>query len=97
MKVALCRISLRLHGTQSLKEKRRISQSLITRVRSKFNVAIAEVEDNDRLHWLTLGVSYVSNDARHANEVISKLVDYVNKARGETELVDYELELMDAF
>ncbi len=97
MKVALCRISLRLHGTQSLKEKRQISQSLITKVRSKFNVAIAEVEDNDQLHWLTLGVSYVSNDGRHANQVISKVVNYVSQARGETEMLDYELELLDAF
>lgn len=97
MKVALCRIQLRLQGTCNLKHKRRISQSLITRIRSKFNVAIAEVEDNDHWHFLTLGVSYVSNDGRHANQVISKVVDFVEHGNFGGEMVDYEFELMDAF
>ena len=69
----------------------------MTKVRSKFNVAIAEVEDNDRRHWLTLGVSYVSNDGRHANQVISKVVDFVDQGNFEGEMVDYEFELLDAF
>ena len=94
MKVALCRISLRLHGTQSLKEKRQISQSPITKGRSKFSVAIAEVEDNDNHHLLTLGVTCVSNDSRHANEVLSHVVYYVETLRGDTELLDYETEIM---
>ncbi|MQF70011.1 DUF503 domain-containing protein [SAR202 cluster bacterium AD-804-J14_MRT_500m] len=97
LKVALCRIHLRLQESFNLKDKRRISQSLMTKVRSKFNVAIAEVEDNDRRHWLTLGVSYVSNDGRHANQVISKVVDFVDQGNFEGEMVDYEFELLDAF
>ena len=45
MHVGVCRVSLRLPENQSLKGKRRVAQSITSRVRSKFNVAIAEVGD----------------------------------------------------
>jgi uncharacterized protein YlxP (DUF503 family) len=95
--VGLCRISFMLHGAHSLKEKRQVAQSLIGRTSAKFNVAIAEVEDNDLWQKLTLGISCVSNDGRHANEVISKVVAFLSDARGEAELLDYETEFLSAF
>ncbi len=95
MHVGVCRASLRLPGNQGLKGKRRISQSILTRVRAKFNVSIAEVEDNDLWQRLTLGISCVSNDSRHANEILSKVLQYIEEARaGEVELLDYELEMV---
>ena len=95
--IGLCRISFILHGSHSLKEKRGIAQSLIGRTCAKFNVAIAEVDDNDLWQKLTLGISCVSNDGRHANEVISKVVGFLSEARGEAEMLDYETEFLSAF
>jgi uncharacterized protein YlxP (DUF503 family) len=63
-------------------------------VRSRFNVAIAEVEDNDAWQRLTIGISCVSNDGRHANQVLSKVVKYIEETTGEAELLDYEVELV---
>jgi uncharacterized protein YlxP (DUF503 family) len=60
-------------------------------------VSVAEMDDNDLWQRLTLGVSCVSNDSRHANEVVSKVVEYIGALRGETELLDYELEILNAF
>lgn len=97
MNVALCRISLRLHGIRSLKGKRQIAQSIVSRVSSKFNVAIAEIDDNDLWQRLTLGVSCVSNHGAHANEVISTVVNYIYEMRGEAEVIDYDVEVVNAF
>ena len=97
MNVALCRISLRLHGTRSLKQKRQIAHSIISRVSNRYNVSIAEIEDNDLWQRLTLGISCVSNDGRHANEVISNVVNYISEMRAEAELLDYNLEMSNAF
>ena len=36
----------------------------------------------------------MSNDSRHANEVLSHVVYYVETLRGDTELLDYETEIM---
>ena len=43
--VGVCRINLRLPENLSLKGKRRVLKSLISRVGNKFNVSIVEVDD----------------------------------------------------
>ena len=94
MHVGVARVSLRLPQNQGLKGKRRVAQSIISRVRAKFNVSIAEVEDNDLWQRLTLGVTCVSNDVRHANEVLSRVTQYIEETRGDTELLDCEIEMV---
>jgi len=48
-------------GSTSLKEKRRIIQSRLVRIRNKFNLSVAEVgEQNDR-QWTALAVSGVAS------------------------------------
>ncbi len=94
MHVGVCRVSLRLPENQSLKGKRRVAQSITSRVRSKFNVAIAEVGDNELWQRLTLGISCVSNQGRHANEILSSVVQYIEEMRADVELLDYETELI---
>ena len=95
MHVGICRLTLLLPENGSLKEKRQVVRSITTRVRNTFNVAIAEVADNDLWQRLTLGVSCVSNDARHANQVLSQVVQFIQQeTRGEVELLDYEIELV---
>ncbi len=94
MHVGVCRVSLRLHGNQSLKGKRQAVQSITSRVRARFNVAVAEVEDNDLWQRITLGVVCVSNNPRHANEMLSRMVEYIQETRNDIELLDYEVEMV---
>ena len=94
MHVGVCRVSLRVPGNQSLKGKRRVVQSIIPRVRAKFNVAIAEVEDHELWQRITLGICCVSNDGRHANEILSKVVQYIEETRNDVEILDYEVEMV---
>ncbi len=97
MNVGVCRLSLRLHGVRSLKEKRRVSRSLIAQVSNKFNVAIAEVDDNDLWQRLTLGISCVSNSAPRADETLESVVRFIARQRPDTELIDHEVEVIASF
>ncbi len=97
MNVGVCRISFRLPENLSLKGKRRLLKSITTRVGSKFNVSIAEVDDQDLWQLATLGISCVSNDKRHANEVLSKVVEFITDSRFEVEILDYEIEILPVF
>ena len=97
MNVGVCRISLRLPGNLSLKGKRRVLKSIITRVRSKFNVSMAEVDDHELWQLATLGICCVSNDGRYTNEVLSKVVDFIVNSRFEVEILDYEIEILPVF
>lgn len=94
MHVGICRMTLRLPENSSLKGKRQVVRSLCARVRSRFNVSIAEVEDNHLWQVLALGIGCVSNDPRHANEMLSRVVQYIENIKGDAELLNYQLEVV---
>ena len=94
MNVGVCRIRLRLPENLSLKGKRRVLKSIIVRVRSKFNVSVAEVDDQDLWQLATLGICCVSNNGRQTNEVLSKVVNFVTEGRFEVEILNYEIEIL---
>ena len=94
MHVGVCHIKLRLPENLSLKGKRRVLKSITTRVKSKFNVSVAEVGDNDLWQLATLGICCVSNDNRYTNEVLSKVVDFIVGGRFDVEILDYKIEIL---
>ena len=94
MHLGVGRIMLHLPESGGLKDKRQVSRSLSTRIRNTFNVAIAEVEDQELWKRLTFAVCCVSTDASHANQMISKIVNFVQNSDRDFELLDYETEII---
>ena len=94
MNVGVCTISLRLPENLSLKGKRRVLKSITTRVKSKFNVSVAEVDDQNLWQLATLGICCVSNDKQYTNQVLSKVVDFIVDGRFEVEILNYETEIL---
>ena len=97
MHVGVCILRLRLPGHDSLKGKRQVRRSIVDRVKHRFDVAIAEVDDQDSWQRLTFGVTCVSSSAPHANEMLSKVVDFIEGGKFDAEMLDYEIEIIDAF
>jgi uncharacterized protein YlxP (DUF503 family) len=95
MNVGVARVSLRLPENVSLKGKRQVLKSITSRVRHKFDVAVAEVDDNDNWQLATIGICCISNSKRHSNQVLSRVVDFIEGARFEAEILDYEIEIID--
>lgn len=94
MHVGVCRLMLRLPESHSLKAKRGVSRSLMTRIQNQFNVAVAEAADNDLWQRLTLVICCVSNETSHANQILSNVVSFVEESRGDLEILDYETEII---
>ncbi len=94
MNVGICKIKLRIPENQSLKGKRQVIKSVIDRVKAKFNVSIAEVDDQDLWQISTIGIVSVSNHSPHVNEVLSKVVNYVSQNTYGAEMLDYEIEVI---
>jgi uncharacterized protein YlxP (DUF503 family) len=95
MNIGVARVALRLPENMSLKGKRQVIKSIIGRVRSRFDVAISEVDDNDVWQLATIGVCTISNNKRHSNQVLSKVVDFIVKGHFDAEILDYSLEIID--
>ncbi len=94
MNVGICKVKLRLPDNLSLKGKRQVVKSVTARLKNKFNISVAEVEDNDLWQLATIGICCVTNDQRFTNEVLSKAVDFVVGSQGDYEMLDYEIEIL---
>ncbi len=94
MNVGICKVKLRLPDNLSLKGKRQVVKSVTARLKNKFNVSVAEVENNDLWQLATIGICFVSNDKRFTNEVLSKAVELVVYSQGDYEMLDYEIEIL---
>lgn len=94
MIVGVCKIKLRIPENASLKGKRNVVKSILNQLKNKFNVSVAEVDDQQLWQIATLGVCSVSNNSRYANEVLSKVVIFVTNGRFGVEILDCEIEIM---
>jgi len=94
MHIGVCQIEMHIPESHSLKDKRHVVKSIISQVRNKFEISIAEVEHQDNWQIASLGIAYVSNDARHANEVLSRVVGYLQESRIKAEILDYSIEVI---
>lgn len=92
MHVATCQIKLGLEGVQSLKEKRRIIKSIISRLSNEFNIAIAEVDLNDVWQSAMIGVATVGNDTRVLHSVMENIISWIERNRPDVILVNYTIE-----
>lgn len=80
-----------IRSSHSLKEKRRVVKGLKERLQQKFNLSVAEVDDQDSWQQAVLGVAAVGNDAPFVRSVLEQAANY---ARGavEFEVVDVYTE-----
>jgi uncharacterized protein len=95
MNIGVGKISLRIPENMDLKGKRQILKSVTGRIRNKFDVAVAEVEDNDAWQRATIGFCCISNNKRFSNQVLSKVVSFVENSHFDIEILDYEIEIID--
>jgi uncharacterized protein YlxP (DUF503 family) len=93
MVIGACRVELELAENYSLKGKRQIVRSVTTRLRTQFNLAVAEVDENEIWNRAVLGIACVSNDGQHAREMLDKAVRFIERARLDAEVTDSYVEL----
>ena len=94
MTIGAARVTLYIESSFSLKDKRRVIRSLIQRAQNQFNAGIAEVEDLDDHRVATLGVVCVSNSASHADEMLAKVIAFIERNVEEGVLGEIETELI---
>ena len=94
MHIGVCTIELHLPGNGSLKGKRSVIKSIVTRVTREFNVSIAEVDAQDSWQRAVLGVACVSNSAGYAHSQLERVVRWIETRRPDVDLLGYDIELL---
>lgn len=93
MIIGVLTLELEIPWAHSLKEKRMVVNRVRDTVRAKFNVAVAEVDENDVWNRAVIAVVTVANEQVHCNQVLDKVVDLVETVR-DCNLADYSLEFL---
>ena len=94
MVIGTMTVELFIHDNNSLKGKRKIVKSMIGKVKSRFNVAIAEVGYNDKWQRIELGVSAVGNDRRHVNSSLDNVLSFLESLYL-AEIIDSKIEIIN--
>jgi len=93
MVIGLLTLDLHFPGARSLKDKRQALRSLETRLRNKFNVAVAEVEHQDLWQRARVAVVTVNTDHGHLESTLSSVADEAHNAR-EIQVLDTQTEIL---
>ncbi len=93
MIVGLCTVELRLEWSNSLKDKRREIKSLTNRVRTRFNVSVAEIGFHDEWKRAALGIAAISSDRRHVDSIITEVLSFIEH-NTEAEMISWKTEII---
>jgi hypothetical protein len=94
MVVAVCKMTLSLPAAVSLKDKRSVIKPILARLRSEFNVSVAEVENQDQVNTATLAAATISTDAAYSHGLLEKVVKMVERSHWEAVVEDYTIEVL---
>ena len=93
MHVAAAKVRLHIHASASLKDKRRVIHSVVSQLRNRLSVSAAEVDPNDSWRSATIGIAVVSGNARIADQMLERALEFVERAVPEAEVVDVESDV----
>ncbi|CDF57584.1 DUF503 domain-containing protein [Thermobrachium celere] len=87
MIIGYATITLMLYSPSSLKEKRQIIKSILSKIRTNLNVSCAEVGLNDKWQLAQIGVATISNDKKIVDTQINSVINIIERD-GRAEIVD---------
>lgn len=79
MFVSIARVTLDIPGTSSLKAKRQVVRRVADKVRAKFNLAVAEIDDSDVWTREVIGLSIVGNEQSFVREQMEKVLHTIEE------------------
>jgi uncharacterized protein YlxP (DUF503 family) len=91
MVIGVLKIKIHIPWAHSLKEKRMVVKSICAKVRNKFNVSIAEIEEQDIHQIIVLGISYVTTDNAQADSIADHVINFI-ESNTEGSIIQIERE-----
>ena len=93
MTVGILNLVLYIQDSNSLKEKRMVLHSLKAKLRNSFNVAVSQIDDEDKWQKTTLAVVGVEKNRNNMNSILSRIVNFIERFN-QVDLIDYEMDLI---
>jgi len=78
--IGLLTLMIMIPGCFSLKDKRSQIRPLLIRLHQKFNISAAEIDHLDQHQSAIIACVVVSNEARHNQQVLQQVIDFVENS-----------------
>lgn len=92
MVVGVVKIKIYVPWVHSLKEKRMEVKSICGKVRNRYNVSIAEIEDQDIHQMIVIGFTCITGNNALADSILDNVINYIEcNTEGEVTSVEREL------
>ena len=92
MRVIVIKVSLRADWSHSLKEKRMIVKSIISKLQNKFNISVCEIENQDIHNLITIGIAGIALDSKVCDSTIDNIINYIED-NTDAEIINIEQEV----
>ena len=92
MRVIVMKVRLRANWSHSLKEKRMIVKSIISKLQNKFNISVCEIENQDIHNLITIGIAGIALDTKICDSTIDNIINY-NEDITDAEIINIEQEV----
>lgn len=93
MIIGVLHMVLGIPGAHSLKEKRRATKSLKTKLSNRYNCSVAEEGDHDVWNRSQFAVCVISEDHGHLSSQLDEIVRF-SSTHHLLELLDYSIETL---
>ena len=92
MRIAVITLRLRAPWVHSLKEKRMIVKSLVTKLQNRFHVSAAEIDEQDTHQIIVIGAAAIVPHNAMADSLMEEISLFVEE-NTEAEIIDEEREI----
>lgn len=93
MIVGILQFELLIHHAESLKDKRRVVQSVKDKLHREHQVSVAEVAHQENMRLAVLGLAMVGSDGKYIGDVLSSITNKL-RALHDAELGDVTREIL---
>lgn len=78
MLVGTLLVEVHIPGAVSLKDKRQVVKGMIKRIQHRFNVSIAEINNEDLWQRANLGIAMVGSSSEHIDRQLQLVLNYMD-------------------
>lgn len=94
MPIAVLTLYIQFNGNRSLKEKRGQLQPLLSRIRKKFNLSVAEMDLQDRWNETVIACAAVGNSRVHVQKELQSVIPFLATQFPELEILQDSVEII---
>lgn len=91
MKVLLMKVTLRASWVHSLKEKRMVVKSIVQRLKNKFNISVAEVDEQDIHKTIVIGIAGICGTSAQTDSTMEHIITFIED-NTDAEIIDIRKE-----